>query len=192
MADDKSKRGKQDRSRVSGGQDYEVRDFAQAATRRRYLMLGFAISTIGSPNAEASEPAVTYKCDKRLSQSVRFTEDADFIASTSTFGNVVGANASVVVPTGETRCLKLRFDAAMLCSQLGSADHCYVQVTDSESAFPLAPGGVSLASESASTHGFEWAAILSPGSHSIHVQARSDPGGTFLITKWVLEAEVNK
>jgi hypothetical protein len=29
MADDKSKRGKQDRSRVSGGQDYEVRDFAK-------------------------------------------------------------------------------------------------------------------------------------------------------------------
>jgi hypothetical protein len=31
MVDDKSKRGKQDRSRVAGGEDYEVRAFAEKA-----------------------------------------------------------------------------------------------------------------------------------------------------------------
>jgi len=139
-------------------------------------------------SAPASADLVTTKCGKPLRSTVKEAYNTEFTTSSSTFVEVTGASAAVNVPAGEFRCVKVRFFAMASCTPASSAHRCFVRVIDSASL--LFPPSVILASDQPTydAHGFEFAALLGEGSHSIQLKAATD-GATLSIVHWTLDVE---
>lgn len=123
-----------------------------------------------------------------------FTDDD---AATAT--DLVGASATMSVPSGQKALLLIRFSAATACyGGLASGTHsCHVQALVDGATAP--PGEVSFDNNNTNTestqygaHAMEWAKNVGAGTHTIQIRVRIDdsPGVVgFDLNPWTLTVE---
>lgn len=150
----------------------------------------FAVVVLCSP---ASADVIATKCGAPISSTVKQGVNVQqTITATSTFGNVTGAAINVNVPAGQTRCVRVRFSANVLCDPPTAIDHCYVKVNDSLNPFLFDPAIAIATNEPGGAHSYEWATRLGAGSHAIRIQATRNTGVTFIIVHWTMAVDVAK
>jgi hypothetical protein len=152
----------------------------------------------GTPSsaAEAPEPAaaVAVTCGARIQSLVR-TENAASTTSSTTFVNVPGGSATVTVPSGASRCLKVLLTAETACSETSAGDFCYVRVLDN--GVEMSPQGAQFQAidsekSTARGHAFEWAKRLAAGNHSIVLQRRVGNSATvFTMDDWTFDVQLD-
>jgi hypothetical protein len=139
---------------------------------------------------------VSHSCGAPIRSIVK-TDTAIFETNSSAFVNLPGAVATVDIPAGEIRCVKVRFSASVSCSQTAQSDVCVVRAGEiGGSVFDPAVNGIDFADEQGDalrTHSFEWVKQLSAGSHTIRVQAAVQNAATkFTIGAWTMDVEQTK
>jgi hypothetical protein len=125
------------------------------------------------------------------------TNYPNMTTSATTFTNIPQAAVTVNVPSGEQRCVKIRFSAFARCYHAGGGpiiDNCYIRMIVEGSSLPAPPvNGFSFASEDLIVHSFEWIKMLDPGSHIIRPQTMvGNAATTFHIGSWVLSVDVSE
>ena len=115
-----------------------------------------------------------------------------FIGSTS-FQNLVGATATITVPTGQVRLVEAAFNADSTCQGAFAENFCRVQIlADGAEMNPIAAGdfafdGVGTADDFYEAHAMQRSILLGPGRHTIQVQAAVTLSGmSFFLDDWSL------
>jgi hypothetical protein len=144
-------------------------------------------------SASAEFLVETTKCGAPINSTVKRGIDAQqTINPESTYVNVGAAGLMVNVPVGQTRCVRVRFSAALTCNSPSNISNCYIKVTDSLSPYIWDPAVALATDQYASAHSYEWAARLSAGSHLIRIQAAKNSGVAFTLHHWTLAVDLAK
>jgi hypothetical protein len=147
----------------------------------------------GSPN-EPQPMLKTYNCGP-VTNSIVKTQNAPSSTSSVNFVQLPGAVTQVVVPDGQTRCVKVLFTVETACGLSAQPDLCYVQALDNGA--PLDPNGggfQAIASEdgSAEAAAYEWIGRLGEGVHNIRIERRvGNAATTSTYDDWTFDVEVS-
>jgi hypothetical protein len=173
-----------------------VRSARRAGARpagRAIAGLSAAMAVMVALCSSASADIGAIKCGAPIGSTVKQGVDVQQgISSVNTYVNVTGAAIKVNVPTGQTRCVRVRFSAIVLCDPPTAIDRCYVKVTENLSPLLWDPAIAIAANEAGGAHSYEWAVRLSEGSHVIRMQATKNAGVTFIIVHWTMAVDVAK
>jgi len=126
----------------------------------------------------ASAEYLSVMCGAPVNSIVKTMYNVTFQTASATFADLGGANATINIPAGQTRCVKVTFHTLLSCSVGNPAiDGCHIKVKDKSNPLIFAPPSVVYSNASdISTHSFEWANRLQAGSHPIQVQVSVDSG----------------
>lgn len=163
-------------------------------TSRSMLIAGVSALLAIAISPQAHAAVVNHKCGAPISSTVK-TELITFSTASTSFVNVPGASTTVSIPSGGTRCVKVRFSATASCSTTGSLDECVIRVSEPGIAFDPNTNGINFIEEQPgeAAHSFEWVKILGAGSHTITVEAGVAASPTnFSIGEWTMDVEVTK
>jgi hypothetical protein len=129
-------------------------------------------------------------------RSVVKTEDAATTTSSTTFVRLPGAAAQFSVPSGETRCVKVTFNAQAACRATSGSEVpevCQVRVLDND--VEMLPQGARTikTSPAQAAHAFEWVSRVGAGRHMIRLQRRAtDEATEFRINGWTLDVQIHE
>ena len=103
-------------------------------------------------------------------------------------------STQVVVPDGQSRCIKVRFTAESACEGPGAADFCYVRaLIDGVPMDPNGGGFQALDSEdgTASAHAYEWVKRVGEGPHTVRIERRVGNAATmFWADDWTFDTSI--
>jgi len=134
--------------------------------------------------------AVT-QCGALIRSTVKQGVDAQqTIAVENAYVTVVGAGVVVNVPTGRTRCVRVRFSTNLVCIPPNSTSRCFVKVYDDLTPLLWGPAVSIATDEPGGAHSYEWVARLSAGKHTLRIQASKNSGVSFVIAHWALAVDV--
>ena len=162
-------------------------------TRRMTLLgLGGAAATLAAtaalavaqvvPNPpDGSPPAplppsnvITTTCGPNQTSIVK-TETSPSISNSVNWVPLNGAATQVVVPDGQSRCIKVVLTAETACEETGVPDFCYVRaLVDGAPMDPNGAGFQTIDSESgtASARAYEWIKRVGEGPHIVRIERR--------------------
>lgn len=150
----------------------------------------------GAPGHAPTRALASYTCGAVVSSTIRTqNERSNPLLSSETFVPVPGAAVDVVVPSGESRCIKVRFTAEAACYG-GDSNYCYVRAL--RSGVPLPPNGSdtqALVSRAPFAGGYthDWVTRAGAGTHRIVLQGRTSESTTqFDLDDWSFEVEVTR
>jgi hypothetical protein len=147
----------------------------------------------GSPNEPQPMVKTTY-CGP-VTNSIVKTQNAPTSTNSVNFVQLPGAVTQIVVPAGQTRCVKVLFTVETACGLSAQPDLCYVQALDGN--VPLDPNGggfQAIASEdgSAEAAAYEWIGRLDEGVHNIRIERRVGNAATVsTYDDWTFDVEVS-
>jgi hypothetical protein len=160
----------------------------------KLLSLATVLAVAGETTISQAAPIV-HACGPVIKSRVK-TETAEFFTSSTSFVNVTGTQTAVVVPAGQTYCVKIRFSAVMQCSATASVDRCVIRVLAGASLADPALDVVVFAGEDGGNYGvrsFQWVKELGPGRHVVRAQAKVQNAVTmFNIRTWTLDVETTE
>ena len=182
-------------------------------TRRKALIgIGGAAATLaataalavaqGVPNPpDGSPPAplppsnvVTTACGPNQTSIVK-TETSPSITSAVNWAPLTGAATQVVVPDGQSRCIKVLLTAETACEITGVPDLCYVRaLVDGVPMDPNGAGFQAIDSEdgSASAHAYEWIKRVGDGPHTVRIERRvGNAATTFWTDDWTFDVSLS-
>src|SRR5205085_9103085 len=107
---------------------------------------GALVTASAMLSSSASADLVSYKCGAPIRSIVKTEDNGKFATNSTAYVAVPGASATITVPTGETRCVKVRFSATVTCSETAANDWCSIRSVEPGGVI-LDPSGVYIASE---------------------------------------------
>jgi hypothetical protein len=137
--------------------------------------------------------AVTVHSCGPILKSVVKTETSEFTTQSASFVSLPGSTINVVVPAGETRCIKARLYVVASCSDAAANDLCAIRVgvvggdvfDPPINGIDIAPSGVPPAA-----YAFQWVKVLGEGTHKIRPMAAvQNAMTTFTIKFWTFDVE---
>jgi hypothetical protein len=153
-----------------------------------------AVATVAAASTLQAE-IVRTDCGTPIQSSI-VTGNEPFITTSKSFVRIRGAVFTVVVPSGQRRCVKVRFTAGAICRAVGDNPACFIRIAaEGEQMHPQAgakqgfsgqpfnPGGL----------GYQWVRQFGPGSHVIQIQVRTDNVAeaiTVAVNDWTMDVEV--
>jgi hypothetical protein len=181
-------------------------------TRRKLIIgLGGAAATLAAtaalavaqvvPNPpDGSPPAplppsnvITTTCGPNQTSIVK-TETSPSITNSVNWVPLPGAATQVVVPDGQSRCIKVLLTAETVCEQTNAADFCYVRaLVDGVPMDPNGAGFQAIDSEdgTASAHGYEWIKRVGEGPHIVRIERRVGNAATaFWADDWTFDVSL--
>jgi hypothetical protein len=160
-------------------------------TRLAALATAAAVLTMTALIRPATALTV-HSCGATLKSVVK-TETSQFTTQSTTFVSLPGAAVTVVVPAGETRCVKARLYVVASCTETAANDLCAIRMDDvgigvfdpAINGIDIAPGGVAPAA-----YAFQWVKVLGEGTHQIRPRiAVQNAMTTFTIKFWTFDVE---
>ena len=130
-----------------------------------------------------------------LTDSIIKTQNAPSTTNAVNFVQLPGAITPIVVPDGQTRCVKVLLTAETACGPSAQADFCYIRALDGTA--PLDPNGggfQAIASEdgSAEAAAYMWVGQLGEGVHNIRIERRvGNAATTSTYDDWTFDVEVS-
>ena len=126
------------------------------------------------PGAQPPSNLVTYTCGPEQTSIVK-TESSPSGTSSEPFVPLPGANAQVVVPEGQSRCIKVLLTAETACEITAADDFCYVRaLVDGVPMDPNGAGFQAMGSEdgTAEAGAYEWIKRVGEGPHIVRIERR--------------------
>jgi len=149
----------------------------------------------GSPGGPLPPSNLTTNTCGPLQTSVVKTERSPSGTSSVPFTPLPGANASVVVPNGQSRCIKVLLTAETACEVTAAPDFCYVRaIVDGVPMDPDGAGFQAMDSEdgTASAHAYEWFKRVGAGNHTVRIERRvADPTTRFWWDDWTFDVSLH-
>jgi hypothetical protein len=165
-----------------------------AATAALAVAQGAENPPDGGPPVPPGPNVITTTCGPNQTSIVK-TDAAPTTTSTTGFSLLPGAQTPIVVPAGQSRCVKALFTAESACQGPPAADFCYVRATiDNVPMDPNGAGFQALDSEdgSASAHAYEWVKRVGPGPHTVRIERRvGNAATTFWTDDWTFDVSLN-
>jgi hypothetical protein len=163
---------------------------------RAIVVATTAIGTFLGSGAGAT--VITTSCGSVISSFVRTSANEEFNTSSPSFVSVPSAGIVVAVPGSVNRCLKVRFAASTSCGGNENSNVCRLRavLNNTTAMHPIAPMIFDASDNESSfeAQAFEWVRRVSPGTHTIRIQARVDsqpaPQTNFGFGDWTLEVEL--
>ena len=153
-------------------------------------IIGFSLTVVAAASSEAT-PLLT-QCGGPVSSSVK-TETALTRVDQTTFATIPGGNITVNVPKGATECIKVEFDAVLVCG-VSSDETCTFRALDNGVQMNPAQNGEVFVSGDLNhyqSRGFKWVRRVGAGRHVIRIQAEeSDNEAGARIDAWTMDVEV--
>jgi hypothetical protein len=153
-----------------------------------------ASATVATANTLQAEITRT-DCGTPIRSSV-VTGNEPFQTTSKSFIRIRGAVLTVTVPSGQRRCVKVRFTAGAICRAASGNQACFIRAVAEheqmhpEAGFdqgftgpPFTPVGIS----------YQWVRELGAGSHLIQIQVRTDNVPEVIIVgvnDWTMDVEV--
>jgi hypothetical protein len=125
----------------------------------------------GGPPQAPGPNVVTTACGPNQTSIVK-TDASPTATSAVNRVTLPGAVTQIVVPDGQSRCVKVVFTAESACEGPGAADYCYVAaLIDGAPMNPVGGGFQALDSEdgTASAHAYEWVKRVGDGPHTVSI-----------------------
>ena len=129
-------------------------------------------------------------------QSIVATGNEPFATNSNSFVRIRGAVLSVTVPSGQTRCVKVRFTGGVTCKGGTGNEVCFIRaLAGGEELRPESGGNQGLSGRllRPTGLGFQWMRRLSEGQHVIQIQVRAfdlPETVTVGINDWMLDVEM--
>ena len=129
-------------------------------------------------------------------QSIVATGNEPFATNSNSFVRIRGAVLTVTVPSGQTRCVKVRFTGGVTCRGGTGNEVCFIRaLAGGEELRPESGGNQGLSGRllRPTGLGFQWVRRLSEGQHVIQIQVRAfDLPETVIvgINDWMLDVEM--
>jgi len=155
------------------------------------LAMLLATVTVGVSRAEITNT----NCGAPI-QSTVATGNQPFATNSNSFVRIRGAVLTVTVPSGQTRCVKVRFTAGVTCRGGTGNEVCFIRaLAGDEELRPVGGGNQGLSGRllRSTGLGFQWARRLSEGQHVIQIQVRAfdlPETVTVGINDWMLDVEM--
>jgi hypothetical protein len=168
----------------------------QSPAWTRYAVTGaiMAAAALLAPSSATATP-VDHQCGASIGSDVK-TETTLFNTQSKNFVNVPGASVTVTVPSGQTRCVKVRFSVEGRCSLTGSTDACFIRVNATGAGLlDPAVNGIQFISEkdNNAAYSFQWVKALTAGTYTIKVEAAVQHAATnFTLAAWTLDVETTQ
>jgi hypothetical protein len=124
------------------------------------------------PGAAPPSNLKTYTCGPQQTSVVK-TENSPSGTRSETFVPLPGANVQIVVPEGQTRCVKVLLTAETACEITAADDFCYVQaLLDGAPMDPDGGGFQAMGSEdgTAESGAYEWIKRVGAGTHIVRIE----------------------
>jgi len=159
---------------------------------------GIALGQIANPPdggpAQAPGPnVVTVACGPNQTSIVK-TDASPTATSAVAFQQLAGAVTQIVVPDGQSRCVKVLLTAETACQSDLPDDFCYVRALID--GVPMDPNGANfqaLDSEdgTASAHAYEWVKRVGDGPHTVRIERRVGNAATMFWTDdWTFDTSL--
>jgi hypothetical protein len=131
-------------------------------------------------------------------QSIVPTSNELFQTTSKSFIRLRGAVATVKVPAGQRRCVKVRFTASATCRASVGFGTCFIRaLADGEQLHPRTNGNQTFFGSTTAEPtgiGYQWIGRLDGGDHVIQIQLRTDnvPNLTIVagVDDWTMDVEV--
>jgi hypothetical protein len=155
------------------------------------LAMLFATVTAGISRAEITNTS----CGAPV-QSIVATGNEPFATTSNSFVRIRGAVLSVTVPSGQTRCVKVRFTGGVTCNGGTGNEFCFIRaIAGSEELRPVVGGNQGLSGRllRPTGLGFQWVRRLSEGQYVIQIQVRAldlPETVTVGINDWMMDVEL--
>ena len=136
---------------------------------------------------------ITTTCGPNQTSIVK-TESSPSTTKSVNFVPLPGANTQIVVPDGQSRCVKVLLTAETACQSDLPDDFCYVRALID--GVPMDPNGANfqaLDSEdgTASAHAYEWVKRVGDGPHTVRIERRVGNASTMFWTDdWTFDVSV--
>jgi hypothetical protein len=144
----------------------------------------------GGPPQAAGPSVTTTACGPNQTSIVK-TEDSPTATSSVNRVTLPGASTQIVVPNGQTRCVKVLFTAESACQGPNPDDFCYIAATiDGAPMNPASGGFQALDSQdgTASAHAYEWIKRVGEGAHTVEIQRKVGAATTrFWTDDWTFD-----
>ena len=137
----------------------------------------------GGPPQAPGPNVITTTCGPNQSSIVK-TDASPTTTNSVEFEQVPGLATQVVVPDGQSRCIKVLLTAETACQSPLPDDFCYVRaLVDGVPMNPNGTGFQAMDSEdgTASAHGYEWIKRVGDGPHIVRIERRVGNAAT---TSW--------
>jgi hypothetical protein len=161
------------------------RGWLPAASLVAAIVVQFAFADLGTA------APITTACGSLVSSTVKTNIGAALFQST-TFAVVPGANTTVSVPPGQSRCVKVTFTASTSCTN--GTNSCFIVARDSGTLMNPANPFRAIDADSGiqnAAHSLEWVRRIGAGNHAISVQVRVSSADTdFQIADWTMDVQV--
>ena len=145
--------------------------------------------------ATAAAVVIT-KCGAVEKSEVKSAAFAAFSTQSTALVSLPGSAFPIQVPSGETRCFKVRVSIIANCSKTAVQNQCSMLVGTSNVDFaPSVPGKTVMvpAGDEYGAYSFEFVARINGGSHTIRTKAAVSNAMTkFSISSWVIDVETVK
>jgi hypothetical protein len=147
----------------------------------------------GGPPQAAGPNVVTTVCGPNQTSIVK-TDASPTATSSVAFQPLAGAATQIVVPDGQSRCVKVLLTAETACQSDQAADFCYVRAL--LDGVPMDPNGANfqaLDSEdgTASAHAYEWVKRVGDGPHTVRIERRVGNAATMFWTDdWTFDVSL--
>ncbi len=131
-----------------------------------------------------------------LLKSTVVTGNEPFQTASKAFVRVRGAVFTVVVPSGERRCIKVRFTAGATCRGNSGNEACFIRVVaGDEEMHPRAGANQGFGGRTFQPTGFayQWVGRFGPGEHVVQIQVRTLNIPEFItvgVDDWTMDVEV--
>ena len=155
------------------------------------LAMLLATVTAGISRAEITNTT----CGAPIQSSV-VTENELFETTSRSFVRIRGAVLTVAVPSGQTRCVKVRFTGGVTCKGGTGNEACFIRArAGGEELHPEGGGNQGLSGRLLRPTGleFQWVGRLGEGQHVIQIQVRTldlPETVTLGINDWTMDVEV--
>jgi hypothetical protein len=148
----------------------------------------------GGPPQPPGPNVVTTSCGPNQTSIVK-TDQTPTTTSSVPFAPMPGAATQIVVPNGQSRCVKVLLTAETACQSDLPSDFCYVRaLLDGAPMDPNGGGFQALDSEdgTASAHAYEWIKRVGAGQHTVRIERRVDNAATTLWTDdWTFDVSLS-
>jgi hypothetical protein len=155
---------------------------------------GIANPPDGGPQQAPGPNVITAACGPNQTSIVK-TDASPTATSSVAFQQLAGAATQIVVPDGQSRCVKVLFTAETACQSDLAADFCYVRALID--GVPMDPNGANfqaMDSEdgTASAHAYEWVKRVGDGPHTVRIERRVGNGATMFWTDdWTFDTSLH-
>ena len=147
----------------------------------------------GGPPQAPGPNVVTVACGPNQTSIVK-TDASPTATSAVAFQQLAGAVTQIVVPDGQSRCVKVLLTAETACQSDLPDDFCYVRALIDN--VPMDPNGANfqaLDSEdgTASAHAYEWVKRVGDGPHTVRIERRVGNAATMFWTDdWTFDTSL--